>query len=535
MPALRSPVSGGERSGSTEGRQAVQTGRRSRRTHARVVYPQGQRDKALDMVRSDDLSQIAIDSLRERICVLDRRGAIVLTNRSWDAFAHSSGGDPRRCGRGANYLEVCRTAVGRYSEGASEAGDAIDRVVRGVTPHITLDYQCPLPARTAWFRLSAGFVPEFQGGAVVSHSDITERAMLAEKLRCAQTNYAALVESPVDAATVVTADGMIHYQSPGSDTVLGYHPAELAGHAIFEFIHPEDSSSFSRLLHECLGEPRGWHRAEIRFRTRSGSWRILESIAHKALSGPESRIVINSRDVTEQRQAENALRERQSALRRRREDLEWLVARLFRQQEEERQRTAEALHRHLGQRLAEMTLQTAHPASYPADAARHLCALRESVTMLGDELRRMADGLRPTMLDHLGLAVALRTYCEAFTLRHKIQIRYFHRGVPSRLNRPTASALYRVAQEALSNVIRHADTDHAWVTLSRTGPHVRLSIRDAGAGFDPARLEPGSALGVLSMRERMRAVDGSLIIHSQPGAGAEVVALAPLASLSTTP
>jgi signal transduction histidine kinase len=162
-------------------------------------------------------------------------------------------------------------------------------------------------------------------------------------------------------------------------------------------------------------------------------------------------------------------------------------------------------------------------------------ALQECVASLGRDLHHLAGALYPATLDHLGLAVAVREYCAEFTRKEGIPVNYVHRGISARLPGRTASTLYRIAEEALANVAKHAQANRAWVTLSRTAKGTRLTVRDDGAGFDPAALEPGSGLGILAMRERLRAVKGSLSIRSRPGAGTEVVTLAPLSSAGNQP
>jgi len=188
------------------------------------------------------------------------------------------------------------------------------------------------------------------------------------------------------------------------------------------------------------------------------------------------------------------------------------------------------LHEGLGRRVATVALQASHLASSVPAAADGLRALQETVSSLNHDLHNLAHGLYPPMLDHLGLAVALREYVQEFGHKHGIRTHYTNRGIPSRLKAAIATTLYRVAQSALDNVAAHAKTDQAWVTLTRTLHGIRLAIRDEGAGFDPAELAPGAGLGIAGMRQRMAAVNGSLSIRSRPGAGTAIVALAPLSS-----
>ncbi len=484
----------------------------------------------IEVVQADELVQTAFDSLPDRICVLERDGSIVLANQTWSQAARQTGASPSRCGPGANYLEVCKTARGPFAEGALEAANGIESVLRGASPLFNLDYPCPSPSRKAWFRLIARPLSWPRSGAVIVHSEITSHVLLAEKLRRTQARYEVLLENPVHVATVMTADGHIRYQSPASEGVFGIRREELVGHSILEFVHPDDSGAVRDLLRDCLRFPRRKHPCEYRFRSGNGSWRTLESIASNLLSHPEGGIILNSRDITRQKIAEKTLLAKHDALVRNREELGALAARLFRQQEEERRRVAAQLSGAFSQRLAALSLQAAQLA-FRAHGAVQSSAIRDCVTDLGRHLHDLAGGLHPAALEHFGLAVALRDYCAEFTRKEGIPVRYVHRGISTRVPGHTAATLYRIAEEAMTNIARHAQAHHAWVTLSRTAKGIRLAIHDDGDGFDPAAVDPGPGLGILAMRERLRAVRGSLFIRSRLGAGTEVVALAPLATL----
>jgi PAS domain S-box-containing protein len=479
-----------------------------------------------EALQPGDLVRMAFDSLREGICVLDRDGSVVLTNQTWGRRAGEDCGGLSRCGPGLNYLQVCRTATGPLSERAFEAATGIETVLRGTVPQFVLDYACNSNSRKAWFRLIVRPLRRPPSGAVILHSEITSHVLMAEQLRRTRAHYDALLENPVDAATVLAANGDIRYQSPASEGIFGVRPEELVGRPIFEFVHPDDAGAVHELLRGCLRYAHRKHTCETRFRNRDGSWRTLECIGRKLLSDSEGGIILNSRDITNKKIAEKTLQAKQDALARDRQELEALAARLFREQEEERQRVAAELHGRLSQRVALMGLQASRMAARTAAGETHV--LQDCVASLDRDLHHLADALHPATLDQLGLAVALREYCAEFSQRNGISVNYIHRRISARLPGRTASTLYRVAQEALGNVAKHSLATHAWVTLSRTAKGIRLAIRDDGSGFDPGGVEAGSGLGILAMRERLRAVSGSLSIRSRQGTGTEVAAVAPL-------
>jgi PAS domain S-box-containing protein len=486
------------------------------------------------IVDPDELIRVVFDSLRERICVLDQSGAIVMTNQAWDRFAIENGANPNRCGPGVNYLRTCRASTGPFSEGAYEAAAGIEGVLWGVRQEFTLDYTCPSPLRKAWCRLVARPLGQPHSGAILLHVETTSQVLLATKLRQAQAQSSALSENPVDVATVLAADGSIRFQSPASHGVLGVPPEELIGRPIFEFVHPGDTDAIRRLLRACLRYPSRKHPALYRFRNRDGSWRMMEGIARKIASQPEGGVILNSRDITHRRLAEQTLLAKQDALVRERDELSALAARLFREREEERRRVAVELNSNIGRRLASVSLQTAHLRAQAAGAGRSQ-GLEDSLAGVGRDIHQLGDGLYPSMLDTLGLAVALRDYCTEFARKEGIPVNYVHRGLSIRLPGYTASILYRIAEDALANVAQHAHANRAWVTLSRTAKGIRLAIRDDGAGFDAAAAALGSGLGIVAMRQRVRAERGSLTIQSSPGEGTEVVALVPLLAARNQP
>ncbi|MCS7038056.1 MAG: sensor histidine kinase [Anaerolineae bacterium] len=231
---------------------------------------------------------------------------------------------------------------------------------------------------------------------------------------------------------------------------------------------------------------------------------------------------------------------------RRVQDREALLARLLRQvvsaQEAERQRIARELHDATGQSLTALSLglkgvqtlleRSEHPA---AAAVRDLGAI--STQALG-ELRQIIADLRPSHLDDLGLAPALEWYAQKYQERHGIQTRVIVGGDNLRLPADYEIVLFRITQEALTNIAKHAAATKATVSLVRTADSVELTITDNGRGFDPSALLPpghGESMGgwgLVGMRERAALLGGRVEVVSQPGQGTEIRVRIPL---PTTP
>jgi signal transduction histidine kinase len=242
------------------------------------------------------------------------------------------------------------------------------------------------------------------------------------------------------------------------------------------------------------------------------------------------------RDVTAQRLAEQAVRERDEALRTSRDRIQELAGRLITAQEDERRRIARELHDDVNQKLAALAIALSSVRRTLLDAgdtgAAAIARLQERVGFLTDDIRRICHELHPAVLVHAGLVAGLRAYCTEFCQDTGVDVHFSVGDEPVVVSDTTAMCLYRVAQEALHNVAQHAKSPKARVTLRRDGDSVELSILDDGVGFDIAAVRiSGRGLGLISIEERMRLVHGTVRIAATPGRGVAVVARAPVDTL----
>jgi signal transduction histidine kinase len=208
--------------------------------------------------------------------------------------------------------------------------------------------------------------------------------------------------------------------------------------------------------------------------------------------------------------------------------LEELVRKLVHAQEDERQRIARELHDDTGQKLTALGMGLAAlEAALEAEEVARANALLRNLRAMSDraisELRNIMANLRPAQLDDLGLGPALRWYVKQYqTANPQIDVQFTIEKLPSRLPAEHETVLFRVTQEALTNVQRHAEATLATIRLWQDDGRVHLRVEDNGVGFDPKqppRHEPGSGLGLPGMRERVGLVDGRLEVDSAPGEG----------------
>ncbi len=211
-------------------------------------------------------------------------------------------------------------------------------------------------------------------------------------------------------------------------------------------------------------------------------------------------------------------------------------------EEEERRRLARELHDEVGQHLAALGLglQALSDVAPPgSDVDRRAAQLRGLTDTLGRELHALAVRLRPRALDDFGLEAALQSYAEEWARHSGIAVDLHARGPSTRLPPSAESAVYRIVQEALTNVARHSGAARAGVVLERRDGYIHLVVEDDGRGFDPERVAMPDAdrlrrLGLVGMRERAALVGGTMDIESAPGKGTSVFVRFPVAG-ETTP
>lgn len=209
------------------------------------------------------------------------------------------------------------------------------------------------------------------------------------------------------------------------------------------------------------------------------------------------------------------------------QELHQLPQRLLEAQELERQRVGRELHDESAQSLTLLLvrLRLLERSEDAAQARQQVQELRQLVVQALDEIRRIALELRPKILDDLGLGEALAWRADELRSSGAVQVTFQMVGLRARLAAPLELAFYRVAQEALTNIARHAQAEHAHMRLERGGGTVTLTIEDDGVGFEvPAALAHARGLGLSGMRERMALIGGTLAIVSRAGHGTRLQA-----------
>jgi signal transduction histidine kinase len=201
-------------------------------------------------------------------------------------------------------------------------------------------------------------------------------------------------------------------------------------------------------------------------------------------------------------------------------------------QERERTRIARELHDDLSQRLALLSLELEQLGrDLPSSAdefRRRTHQLRKSIRLISTDIHRIAYQLHPSKLDTLGLVAALRGLCHEISTHQQLRVEFSPCNVPESLSKDVELCLFRIVQEALSNVIRHSGAQEARVEVTGRTDAIQLRIADEGAGFDIEAVKKRGGLGLISMQERLRLVGGEISIKSEPSRGTQIDIQIPL-------
>lgn len=338
-----------------------------------------------------------------------------------------------------------------------------------------------------------------------------------------EDRFRAVVRALPDIVTRLTDDGTV-LDSHIPDAFATEFPAEsLIGRRLHDVIPPTLAGQFDSAvsLLRLTGRPASYeYTVEVEGRTRYREVRMVSA-------GPGEVLSI-LRDVTELREKEHALEESKAELRA-------LAGHLQDVREEERTRLSREVHDVIGQQLTAIRLGAGWFGRHATDdpeVQERLTDLRQTIDETIRQVRRIATDLRPGVLDDFGLASAVEWQAGRFEDRTGIECLVDVHGAAEP---PTdnATAVFRVLQEALTNVVRHAEASRVSITLVLAPGRVRLVVTDDGRGFDSSRRRRQS-LGLLGMRERAATHGGTLEVTGTPGVGTVVECTMPYASAETT-
>jgi len=353
--------------------------------------------------------------------------------------------------------------------------------------------------------------------------EITDRKRAEMALRESEEKYRMLVETMNEGLVIVDENGTVTYVNDKLCDMLGRFPQDIIGHPVVEFIDERNQNILKDQMAKRKRGESGIY--EIAWRCIDGG-KISAIVSPKPIFGKNrefkgSFAVIT--DITQQKQAEEVLKESE-------EQLRFLSSQLLTAQETERRRISRELHDELGQALAVLKLRTGFiKESLHKDEkkAREECerSLRY-IDRVIENVRCLSRDLSPPILQDVGLTAAIKWLVENITLNHQTRVTLDLMQVDDLFSEDAKIMIYRIIQEALTNIVRYAEAKNVSVTIRKNGNGITFCIDDDGKGFNVVQAVGKGAvkrgLGLTTMDERVRILRGILDLRSEGGNGTQI-------------
>ncbi len=356
--------------------------------------------------------------------------------------------------------------------------------------------------------------------------DVSQRTRAEAAQRESEARLRFMTDNMVDMISVLSPDGRFEYLSPSHHAHLGLDPASLLGAPAATLaavvVHPDDLDMLVFEVQKAIVGRQDSARVSWRHSHPAGGWRWLDSIVRLVYDGGAlSKVVISSRDITAQREAEEEARGLQGRLRE-------LSARLETAAEEVAWNISRTVHDDLGQALTALKTDAVWLRTRLEHAEPALREKAEAMPQRIDDIlqsaRSISRELRPLMLEDLGLAAALQWQAAEFARRTGLRCAVKCSPEEPEVPPHVARRLFLIAQEALTNVERHAQASAVRISLTLSAGELTLAIIDNGRGFQVPERRSERSLGLLLMEERAAALGGRLTVRAEPrGTRVEVV------------
>ena len=407
-----------------------------------------------------------------------------------------------------------------------------------ITAILCLASVCVAAASGAEFPNSSagvsGVVRSAAAAAVIAAEGLLIGALLLQRarrrraeqaLRHSEARQAATLKAMPDLMFLIGRDGVYLDYHARDPALLFVPPDQFIGKRIADVMPPPLAARF---MGELARTRDGSEPSVIEYSLPMGGEERHYETRLVACEGDTILTIV--RDITLRKRTEAALGQRELELQQTNERNRHLAGRLIASQEAERQRIARELHDDLSQKLALLKVDLEQLRSTNAatvsDIDARVKTISDQTTEIAGEVRRLSHQLHPARLQALGLVAAVDAVCRDVGRQHGIAVEFTHNDIPRKVDPELALCVYRITQEALQNVVKHSGATRASVGLRHDRGDLSLQIEDSGSGFDrPDGRHAG--LGLVSMRERVTFLDGTIAIHSVPGEGTRIKVCVP--------
>jgi PAS domain S-box-containing protein len=348
--------------------------------------------------------------------------------------------------------------------------------------------------------------------------DVTNRKLKEDKLR----EYERAVEGTEELILVLDREYRVLVANREFVNRRNLRKDQIVGHFIHEF---ETQQVYEAVIKPKLDEC--FRGKVIRYELKYTDSKLGERdllVSYYPVEGKSGidRVVCILHDITDRKQADRALAE--------------MAGKLIEAQEQERTRIARELHDDINQRLALLSIEIEasqkSPPDSPASMSLVLAGIRERLDEMSSDVQSISHQLHSSQLEYLGIVAAARSFCREFSARHNVKVDFRHNDVPRTLSYNVCLCLFRVLQEALHNAGKHSKVRRFDVTLSCSEHQLELTVSDCGVGFANNTAQTKGGLGLISMRERVRLVNGTIAIESTPMRGTTIHVCIPMDELA---
>jgi PAS domain S-box-containing protein len=404
--------------------------------------------------------------------------------------------------------------------------EAHQRILAGAVERCEEDSYIAADGSTGWLQwesLPWRKVDGEIGGLILFTQVITGRKRAEEALRASEERFAKIFHlSPFRMGILRIRDGIVLEVNDAWTTGTGFSRDETINQSIFKFASTMDHRLIEK-IRQVLTTPKPVLNLEVRFESKDGREVIANTSAVMFDLAGEPCYLWVADDITERKHAEEALRA--------------LSARLHSAREAEGARIAREIHDELGGILTGLkwdlekidhNLNGSRDDSQLPEIHKRLSAMTALIETTINTVRRIASELRPGVLDDLGLVAAIEWQLEQFQSRSGLKCHWTNDTNEIELSRERATAVFRILQEILTNVLRHARATNLYVKIGRSKHCFELEVKDDGVGITERQIMNSSSLGLLGMKERALLVGGEVRITGKEGAGTTVLVRVPL-------